>query len=758
MSKKGLIAAIALSFFVSLATLASAEVKVDFGPTPIPSGAATSDKDLTIQNGKLAISINVETPGPWGMPQGGIMDGAPVRDGKIDPDRLAWVDFLPDNWSEFIPKETTVEIVSQTPQEVVVKTVRDWNGLLIEGNITVRDGDDVVLLKTTFTNATDKEVSGIASGFCMWPLGGYFLPMVGTGDGATGLVPPTDAFADWVANYDETWLTALHAPYVDVINYEGKDLHKRMTLKPGESFEFQGFLQILDGGDLAPVVALEMTREGTAPATVAGLVKTAAGEAVDKPVVVVKKDSKLYFWATGEKGRYTIQLPEGDYELYAIAAGFGPSSSVKVKAVAGEKVAADFSDVSPSSVLKVQVTDQATKAPMDAQLAIVKGYTPEVMYLGRKIFFTDLDLAKRGQAEIELAQGDYVLEARNGAGFLSEPSSLAVSLASGVTTERTIGVVRRFSPADKGWLTIDLHQHSNILDGNTSPELVSLWHSARGLDVSVVSDHDSVASQAVVAEQSGLRGMGFIPGIEISPSWAHFNILGQPIGAELTVNPGVATMGEILADSRKIGAKIFQVNHPFETYGYWNSRDAGKIPGGYVDVSKANGFDLVELNSYYIYEHTERILKEMYEFWDQGRRIYLGTGSDFHDPLADAWSEIRMAVHSPGELDIDAFIKAILDGNTYVTMGPFVYPDGFEFGAVAKATGEVRLKLESVKQVKKATLISNGQAASVLEWPEGLHEGDMVFPVDLEPGWFHLILTGDDELDLLWTNPVWVEK
>ena len=44
-----------------------------------------------------------------------------------------------------------------------------------------------------------------------------------------GMVPVQGAMADWVVNYDETWATALHAPYLDSTNYEGRELHKKTS-------------------------------------------------------------------------------------------------------------------------------------------------------------------------------------------------------------------------------------------------------------------------------------------------------------------------------------------------------------------------------------------------------------------------------------------------------------------------------------------------------------------------------------------------
>jgi predicted metal-dependent phosphoesterase TrpH len=614
-----------------------------------------------------------------------------------------------------------------------------------------------VRLTTKFTNATGEEVKDIFSGYCLWTLGGYFLPLVGMEfpKDAVGMVPVNGAMADWAVNYDETWVTALHAPYLDSTNYEGRDLHKKMALKPGESFEFESYLQILDRGDLVGVVDLEMKLKGLEPAVIAGEVKTVAGETVETPVVMVKRDGKIYMWAQGAGGRYELRLPEGDYQLLASGQGYGTSQVAQVKAVAGQPSELNFSDVERPGALNLVVTDKASGEPLDAQLVVAEGYTPEVEYLGRKVYFTDLAMDKRGQAVINLAKGGYKLEVKHGADFLAPATVLDLEVAPGEELSLKAEIDVKFDPKADGWYSADFHEHSDILDGNTSPALVSLWQSARGLDISVLTDHDSAANHAALAQNSESRGMPFLPGIELSPSWAHFNIYGQPLGLDLPINVNTATMREIYDAARKMGALIFQVNHPYETYGYYASRDKGKIPGGYIE-----GYDLVELNSYYIEAHTAQILKDVYALWDAGKKVYLNSGNDYHDAQRDRWVEIREMVKIDGPYTQEKLISSLLGGSHYSTLGPFVYPQDFMFGSEVKVSAEPKeltLKVQSVNPVLEAVLIYNGAELERIKYPDGLTEGEIAFkPAFDKPGWFQLILIGPEEKQVLWTNPAWV--
>ena len=67
----------------------------------------------------------------------------------------------------------------------------------------------------------------------------------------------------------------------------------------------------------------------------------------------------------------------------------------------------------------------------------------------------------------------------------------------------------------------DLHCHSWISDGMLSPQdLVARAH-ANGVDVLALTDHDEIAGLADAAAAAAELGMGFVPGVEISVTWAN---------------------------------------------------------------------------------------------------------------------------------------------------------------------------------------------------------------------------------------------
>ena len=62
-----------------------ASVRAITGPTPIPRGAATSARDITVVNEKLAFATAVESHMPYGVPRGGIVSVQTPGGGGFGP-------------------------------------------------------------------------------------------------------------------------------------------------------------------------------------------------------------------------------------------------------------------------------------------------------------------------------------------------------------------------------------------------------------------------------------------------------------------------------------------------------------------------------------------------------------------------------------------------------------------------------------------------------------------------------------------------
>ncbi|MBS0308195.1 MAG: PHP domain-containing protein [Proteobacteria bacterium] len=67
---------------------------------------------------------------------------------------------------------------------------------------------------------------------------------------------------------------------------------------------------------------------------------------------------------------------------------------------------------------------------------------------------------------------------------------------------------------------IDLHCHSNISDGTLTPAAVAARAHANGVDVWALTDHDELDGIPEAREAAGDFGMRYVPGVEISVTWA----------------------------------------------------------------------------------------------------------------------------------------------------------------------------------------------------------------------------------------------
>jgi predicted metal-dependent phosphoesterase TrpH len=69
-------------------------------------------------------------------------------------------------------------------------------------------------------------------------------------------------------------------------------------------------------------------------------------------------------------------------------------------------------------------------------------------------------------------------------------------------------------------LNVDLHCHSNVSDGVLAPAVVAQYAHKAGVDVWGLTDHDEVGGIVAARAAAAGFGMQFIPGVEISITWA----------------------------------------------------------------------------------------------------------------------------------------------------------------------------------------------------------------------------------------------
>ena len=730
-------------------TLAPAAVRVLTGPTPIPDGDARAAGDLTVVNERLAFALAVESAVPFGVPRGAIVDVAPVSHGHIGRDRVAFADFIPNNWSAWPNTYQHLDVLERGPQQVRIRTVRDWGKVNIVTVYSLSANSDQVEIRTTMTNGGDETLTDLLSGLTLWPRSGFLFPVPGLAGVSEGKAD--GALAARVTAYDAGWAITLHAPYLDHVGSGSRDLFQLHTLQPHESRTFTGWLQVGSSGDLAPVVRAEIERGQLPAGTVRGAVSSRDGKALRQPVVVAERDGKPYAWVVGHEGAYRLKLPAGKYALYATGRNYSRTDPTSVNVRAGTGQVRDFHDLGSPGRLEFSVADARNGAPLDARIVITEGQKPLVEFLGGKTFFTELE--RQGHAGVSIAPGRYLFTVSAGGGFLAPDAQARLAVAAGRVGQCRVAITPLFAPPSRGWYSADLHHHADRAEAVTPPADLARSQLAAGLDLLFVSDHDSTVNLAVLQQIAGTRGVPFIPGIELSPSWGHFNAYPLTPGAQLAIDTSTATIDTILKEARRAGATIVQVNHPFNPYGYFASLKAGVAPGGFNP-----GFDLLEINSS-VPNDDRKVLAKLWEFWDADQHYYLTAGSDTHNVWNDRSGRVRTFAHIDGSLSAQAFAEALKAGRAYVSYGPLIFP-AVMFGTQMQVrSGEpftLAFDLASVAGVSKAELISGGTVADSRSFPDTPLETHVDFTLTTNhPGWYALDVE-DQQARKAYTDPVWV--
>ncbi|MFT6331247.1 MAG: hypothetical protein ACJAYN_003197 [Bermanella sp.] len=305
-------------------------------------------------------------------------------------------------------------------------------------------------------------------------------------------------------------------------------------------------------------------------------------------------------------------------------------------------------------------------------------------------------------------------------------------------------------PTQRGWYAGDLHHHADVLEGSTSPEFLVRSQLAAGLNVTFVSDHDSTVNHKAIKALSDKRGVPFIPSIEISPSWGHFNVFPIDVGAQLSVDPGVDTIHNIIKDARRMGATVVASNHPYIPYGYLSSLSKKTVPGGFDPT-----FDLIEINSEV--DH-KKAVEKVRQLWSQGLPYYYTAGSDTHDVWNETSGHNRMFVYTASKPDAKAFAQAMKNGRSYASFGPIIYPNNVMFGDTLKLvknqTQSIHFDLLSVNGLSSVKLIGNDGLIS--EQTLSSDKVSVVFDVPQKSGWVSLVVE-DTKANKAFSNPIWLK-
>jgi hypothetical protein len=275
------------------------------------------------------------------------------------------------------------------------------------------------------------------------------------------------------------------------------------------------------------------------------------------------------------------------------------------------------------------------------------------------------------------------------------------------------------------------------------------------LDYIFLSDHDTTVNHLQTWKLAQKRNTPFIPAIEISPSWGHFNAYPLQLGRTWDVDTSAAKVQTLFDTARDMGAEIIGVNHPFIKYGYFTNLENNSTQGGFDPR-----FDLIELNGAVDYQ---KAVQKAWSLWNKGWPTYLQAGTDAHDVMLESEisGSMRTMAHIPGAVTVDNLVEAVSAGHSYATTGPLVYPQQAQFGeTVVVPTGEtVRLPFEAaaVQGLSSVELVRDGDVVETMEFDDSVQRAEVTFDFRVaEDGWAALVVT-DSEENTAYTNPIWLQ-
>jgi len=145
---------------------------------------------------------------------------------------------------------------------------------------------------------------------------------------------------------------------------------------------------------------------------------------------------------------------------------------------------------------------------------------------------------------------------------------------------------RQASDFDPYAVNVDLHCHSVISDGTLTPAAVVERAHSQGVEWLALTDHDEVSGLPAAELRARELGIGFVPGVEISVTWANetIHILG------LGINPNDPILNQGLMRTRGgRDVRAQEMSHGLSRVGIANAYEGALKYAGNPDlISRAH--------------------------------------------------------------------------------------------------------------------------------------------------------------------------
>lgn len=541
--------------------------------------------------------------------------------------------------------------------------------------------------------------------------------------------------------------------------------------------------------------------------------KTAKSTGVAGAPDVAVANMQPFVWdITDKNGNYSFDLPNTGfddgtdnilgngnytYKFKVEAAGYTSVTSTEMNLT--EDTTKDFTLDDGAKITLKAVDENGFSIPFKVSIS---GVTSEMKTLGGTTYFSDaLNMEAPYTISFTMTKGNKItFTAYYGTDFESKAATYTTDVTdSGVNYTFTIPTL--IDPESTGWYCADNHQHSDFGDGATTPQNLFRAEIAAKLDFITISDHDSRVHNQSMAAMAAKLGIPFLSNIEVSPGWGHWGLLGVSYGAGLEDSPvdaTTATPQDIITAGHEDNALVI-VHHPYSDYGFlynqasvnggtdegWDGFDLLEIQPT-VDLSGINTvltdeawdtIDLDQLNSTItsvgVSNMDAKTFVSAMAFWNEGVKKYFSAGSDQHDATSATlypgiirmYANLGDGSNKQTECTTDNYLKALTDGDAYVTEGPILMPDSnTEFGStqIVKDGSSLNFSMdvEAVNGLSSVTLWSRGEAVETLTFDNSSAKQSIKFTVTPDGATDHLwysFTAVDAKGNYAITNPVWVE-
>lgn len=325
-----------------------------------------------------------------------------------------------------------------------------------------------------------------------------------------------------------------------------------------------------------------------------------------------------------------------------------------------------------------------------------------------------------GTASFTLPAGQYTIYGSRG--FEYGVDSFKMSAAHGAQFERQLAISREVDT--KGWIAADPHIHTYTYSGhgdaNLKERLITI--AGEGIELPVMTDHNVVVDVDSLTRAMKLRQY-FTPvaGTEYTTTRGHFNVFPLEQSAKLP-SPVLKDWKAAITSLDSIKGKMIILNHARDIHNGFRPFDPERhiaVAGVDREAQPFPAHSMEVLNSSAQLKDQLRLFFDWFGMLNRGHQITPIGSSDCHDvsryTLGQGRTYIRQPDHSPGEINADSALAALMEGKVMISFGlmtEVTVDENYGPGELAPASRNSKVKVRVLGprwlQAEHVTVYANG--------------------------------------------------